>query len=402
MLLRSSVRSLATRKSRNQSQSNRSRGADTNKSVKIAPKSNPGKKNVSYDYSSPVVIMQRPAPVTESKSKSSVKKEEPEEEAKNASFHICKLCKEMISGLQDFQKHTLKKKCSKCRTVLSCDGLARIHEAYHRRHPEKPKRTAASKNLVGSKVCQFCNHPFNSDKKHFGRIESTCSNCRKKFECGGLCLQHKSQCNLVECKICSKTFFSESSLQIHARQRRCPKCMFASECFVQFVQHQCSEAEMKVEQPKEEPKVSKEEVDMENYVEDEEISDHQKPQVEALLLKKCHFCSMLCTTEDIFANHVQSTECPRCGIEQPCNALLAQHMDTCSDDRRSEIRCPECNKKMKSRRKLESHKRRRHWRPQLLDKRILELLEQRRGGEVQGQVFGVVVKNDPDDVITIE
>ncbi|XP_059489002.1 zinc finger protein 320-like isoform X2 [Neocloeon triangulifer] len=355
--------------------------------------------------------------------------EEPKGKTKKK-FLQCEACSEFfLCTEEEHQKHKQEKNCQKCGSLFRCAELLKIHESYQNCKPEERTVSAFSAKKKRS-ACEFCHKVYRSEAHHFSTRHSTCIQCKKKFQCRGLYVEHKAECcKFLQCQGCGRNMSSKSSLKDHRKERPCRKCPYVSECVKQFRQHRhqgCSE-EIQDEVGKsiedvvqEEDKTVSGEEEMEIPVipvEEEQISECEevaaveieveevlqiKPQVQALLLKKCQFCSMLCTTEDIFANHVQSTECPRCGIEQPCNALLAQHMNTCSDDRRTEIRCPECDKMVKSRRKLESHRRRRHWLSQMLDDRILQLLEQRRGGQVRGQVSGVVVKSDPADVIIIE
>ncbi|XP_059488896.1 uncharacterized protein LOC132204418 [Neocloeon triangulifer] len=177
-----------------------------------------------------------------------------------------------------------------------------------------PNLTRRPKTNVMPRVpCKLCPYFYRSPASHFNSVRRSCRNCKRRFECKGLCHQHELICcDFLKCKSCGKHLCSSNSRLVHTKKRTCVHCSQVIECCVQFKHHVCPE---QVQSSK-----------------SEEPEQPEPPRIEPgpdEMDLQCRFCLFLCKDRDVYECHTRQTDCPRCGFAQPCNALLAQHLNMC-------------------------------------------------------------------------
>ncbi|XP_059489031.1 zinc finger protein 540-like [Neocloeon triangulifer] len=239
----------------------------------------------------------------------------------------CDLCSRHLICRRKYlqEKHKTERKCKKCNLTFACCGLATAHKSGSNCEGGEKKKTLSSIPKEQNS-CTHCKKNYKSERLHFEVKNRSCLICSKTFKCSGLRIKHQAEC-FFSCAFCGQTTKNKNQHGKHKRERRCPNCSHVSQCFNLFSQHECSEtSDDLMEVPKNEP------------AEDEEIKivhirSLNLKEFHGELLTKCHFCQILCNSVENFECHTRQTDCPRCGFAQPCNNLLAQHLDLCQFER---------------------------------------------------------------------
>ncbi|XP_059488733.1 zinc finger protein 823-like [Neocloeon triangulifer] len=320
----------------------------------------------------------------------------------------CNSCSRFLLSLVNFKKHCKSaRKCRKCGEAIACIGLVKVHRL-HCPNPSKPKQKKIDQQEIISMswlTCQFCQQFYSSENGHFGKTFINCRKCRQSFDCRGLCTQHEVQCcDYLNCKPCGKHFSTNVALKTHTVLRRCKYCTHASECYSKFRQHLCPETPMETKKIQEIPITPEEVSEVNPEKDEEEIIQIEYKVFKEEQIKECRFCQSVCNSVENFECHTRQTDCPRCGFPQPCNTLLAHHLDMCRFVKKQEhqFRCAECEQKFDKKHQLDSHQKRCHSNSRLGEK-ILDLLLGRAASETQRRVIeNVLVKKEPVDVIEIE
>ncbi|XP_059489138.1 PR domain zinc finger protein 5-like [Neocloeon triangulifer] len=255
----------------------------------------------------------------------------------------CNLCSRFLSS-NSIKLHKTFRKCKKCGLKLACGGKAAKHilQCQGKEHKEIKR----DKIAVKWNECDKCGDFYSSAKSHFGTA-STCYKCKVRFACRGQCLEHQRLkcCKVFICNFCGLFCVTKSRLETHAKERNCSNCDHISCCFNLYNGHECEES------------------DEEKITEEENLPVlAEEPVVNPLLIKNCAFCNHLCNSAEEFECHTRKIDCPRCGFAQPCNTLLAHHLNVCRFEQgeSEKFQCGECEKVFPKRNKLESHMRRRH------------------------------------------
>ncbi|XP_059488906.1 zinc finger protein 600-like [Neocloeon triangulifer] len=302
----------------------------------------------------------------------------------------CDLCSRILD-MKSRGNHKTVRKCKKCGLELACGGIA----AKHNVQCKKKKRMQNGKVAVKWTKCNECGDFYSSDKNHLGK-EATCHKCKTKFACRSRCLEHQRLVCFKDltCDFCGLFCVSKTRLETHAKKRNCLNCDHVSCCYKLFNAHKCEESDKETE----EEKVSEDE---------NSTVSVEEPVVAPLLIKKCAFCKHLCNSEEAFECHTRQTKCPHCKFPQPCNTLLAHHLNVCrfEGEEPEEFQCGECEKVFKRRHKLESHKRRRHVQRSsiLAAEAILGMVEKKIIQTAERNIINkLIVKSEPIPVIDID
>ncbi|XP_059488834.1 zinc finger protein 429-like [Neocloeon triangulifer] len=311
----------------------------------------------------------------------------------------CDLCSRYLICRRKYlqEEHKMERKCKKCNLTFACCGLATAHKSNCEGGEKKKKLSSIPKE---QNSCTHCKKIYKSERLHFEEKSRSCQNCGEKFDCGGLRSQHEANC-LISCTFCGQ-LLTKQTQETHKRERRCANCSHVSQCFNLFSQHECSEAsDAEMEVPKE-PEEKSVDTDI-KIVKIGSVNSkgfYEEP-VKPLVLKKCQFCQIICNSEENFECHTRETDCPRCGFAQPCNTLLAHHLDLCRFEKeKAEVfRCGECDKVFEKKGKLESHKRRRHTRSRINAEAILAMMVEKKLSEAQRFFVGAsFVKHETIDI----
>ncbi|XP_059488454.1 zinc finger protein 527-like [Neocloeon triangulifer] len=275
----------------------------------------------------------------------------------------CPVCLTDLKNMTELKAHVGPKRCHKCKKNLSCVGFLeehiadghpsgdtddedarpgtvkcehcgwkfahQIHLDAHRRKVKCPRcplkfecRAQLEAHLAEETVqCRVCRKKYHSAAEVLQHESQTkCTKCGNGFKCETFLKNHVRYCSRktkassapvkLDCDFCKKKLLSAGTYLKHVRERTCKTCGESSQCFALFCQHNMCEKTTEIQKQMKEPV--------------------EEPPLKIVPAgTNCPYCKQICPTAVALTLHTAPSECPRCRYVQPCNTLLAKHLDMC-------------------------------------------------------------------------